>query len=250
MNQYKRKRKFILLFKSIKALGLVNGSLFWIKTFILRKSKLSVLGWRHPIYLRPGSYDLDVLLQFMSDKQYDMDYPENIKVIVDAGANIGLASVYFANKFPEAKIIAIEPDSDNFRQLVRNTENYPQVIPLKAGLWKNNTNLKIHDPGYGEWSLMVEETESQVGTLPAKTLDAICKDYSISGIDILKIDIEGSEKEVFESENGSWLHLVRMLIVEVHDQMKEGTANAVIHAVKNKEFNFYIKDENLVFLFK
>ncbi|MBK7427661.1 MAG: FkbM family methyltransferase [Saprospiraceae bacterium] len=250
MHKYKSKRKYILLFKSVKALGLIKGVLFWTKTMILKKSKLSISGWKHPIYLRPGSYDLDVLLQFMADKQYEMEYPDKIRVILDAGANIGLASAYFANKFPEAKIIAIEPDSDNYQQLLRNIKHYSNVVPIKAGLWKNNTNLKIYDPGFGEWSFMVEETESTEGSLPARTVDDICREYSISSIDIFKIDIEGSEKEVFESENGNWLHLVRMLIVEVHDQMKAGTANAVIHAVKNKDFNFYIKDENLVFVFK
>lgn len=249
MNQYKRKRNLILLFKSVKALGVFNGLIFWVKILVFKKTKISISGWQHPIYIRPGSYDIDVLMQFMADKQYDMEYPENVGIILDAGANIGLASVHFANKFPEAKIIAIEPDNDNFQQILRNIELYPNVIPLRGGVWRNNANLKIYDPGFGEWSLMVEETVSDEGTIPARTIESICQEYSIKSIDILKMDIEGSEKEVFESENGKWLHLVRMLIVEVHDNMKPGTANAVIHAVKNMNFNFYLKDENLVFYF-
>jgi len=49
-------------------------------------------------------------------------------LIIDCGANIGCASVWFATQYPKARILAVEPDPDNFRMLVRNSKPYA-VMP-------------------------------------------------------------------------------------------------------------------------
>jgi len=66
-------------------------------------------------------------------------------------------------------------------------------------------------------------------------------------IDIFKIDIEGSEKEVFESDNTEWLANTNVLIVEVHDKMKSGSSRAVFSAVSRYNYHFSMKGENLIF---
>ena len=70
---------------------------------------------------------------------------------MDAGANIGLASILFANRFPQAKIFAIEPEHDNFNLLADNVCTYDNIVPLHAALWGENATIHLTDPGDGAW---------------------------------------------------------------------------------------------------
>jgi hypothetical protein len=66
-------------------------------------------------------------------------------------------------------------------------------------------------------------------------------------IDILKIDIEGSEKELFESDYDYWLSRTKILIIELHDRLKPETSKTVFKALLNYQFSVIIKGQNLVF---
>src|SRR6266850_283034 len=183
---------------------------------------------KFPISLRVPSSDIPTYRQVFINQDYDFLVETPPKVIVDAGANIGLASVYFANKYPGAMIIAIEPEHDNFELLKRNVEPYRNVIPIHSALWNRNETIKLVDPGIGYWGFMTEETNTSENTLgkfshtvKATTLGNIIADYQLNKIDILKIDIEGAEKEVFE-DTSSWIGKVEALIIELHEHMKPG----------------------------
>jgi FkbM family methyltransferase len=76
--------------------------------------------------------------------------------IIDAGANIGLASVYFASRFPNARILAIEPERKNFEILVKNVERYPNVQPILGALWGERAEVEVVDRGLGNWGFMIE----------------------------------------------------------------------------------------------
>ena len=73
-------------------------------------------------------------MQVFLDNEYDFRAVERPQVIVDAGANIGLASILFANRYPQAKILAIEPEHDNFNLLADNVRSYDNIVPLQAAL--------------------------------------------------------------------------------------------------------------------
>ena len=113
--------------------------------------RFSIKNVSHPIYMRGNTSDYTTFLQVFVDFQYDKMLPEKVDVILDCGANIGLASIYFANKYPSAKIIAVEPESTNFEMLLRNTEDYSNITCLQKGIWDKKTNLKIIDNGEGNW---------------------------------------------------------------------------------------------------
>ena len=183
---------------------------------------------KFPISLRVPSSDIPTYKQVFINQDYDFLVETPPKVIVDAGANIGLASVYFANKYPGAMIIAIEPEKANFELLKRNVEPYRNVIPIHSALWNRNETIKLVDPGIGSWGFMTEETNTSENTLgkfshtvKPMTLGKIIADYQLNKIDILKIDIEGAEKEVFE-DTSSWIGKVEALIIELHEHMKPG----------------------------
>ena len=71
--------------------------------------------FRYPVYLRTGASDFPVFESVLVHRCYDIDYSISPKIIFDCGANIGLTTVFYANRFPEANIIAVEPEAGNFQ---------------------------------------------------------------------------------------------------------------------------------------
>jgi FkbM family methyltransferase len=169
--------------------------------------------------------------------------------MLDGGANIGLAAVYFAHRFPNAKIVAVEPSEENYKMIIKNTVKYPNVIAKQGGIWNDNKRLVIIDKAAYDNSFMVAEVaENTPESLPAFSIHSIMQEQGWSTLDVLKLDIEGSEKEVFEKNVEEWLPHTRMLIIEIHDNMRKGAAKSVFAAISKYDFTFSMHHENLVFI--
>lgn len=138
------------------------------------------------VFLRPGTTDQDVYDEIFISKEYDIDLGEP-RFIVDAGAHIGLSSVFFACKYPKATIIALEPEPLNFDLLIKNTKPYANIQPLQAGLWSRKTHLSIEDSNVPTWSFRVLESLSGEG-IPAIGVRDIMTDFEADHIDVLKIE--------------------------------------------------------------
>ena len=147
--------------------------------------------------------------------------------IVDAGANVGFASIYFANRWPNARIVAIEPDPANFEVLVENGKQYQNLTPVQAAVWKVNAKLDLFDPGKGAWGLQTKVSAD--GRVYGLTLPEIMRRYDMPQIDVLKMDIEGAEREVFEG-CADWIDCIGSLIVEIHDHSNPGAYASVMRA--------------------
>lgn len=233
------------LFRYMKAFGMLNGLAMFVKCELLEKEKISVRQYPCPLLLRKGTTDLKVFVEIFIFGAYDIDPGFTPEVIIDAGANIGLSAVLFANKYPDAKIIAIEPDSGNYRQLIRNTENYKNIIPVLGGIWNRNT--KLNTSSGAEWSVMVSDA-GVGGEINGFSIDELMKKYNLEEIDILKLDIEGSEAVVFESGYETWLPKVRILIVEIHDYLNKNASKNLFAAIS--KYNFTCKVMNGMFFFE
>jgi FkbM family methyltransferase len=193
--------------------------------------KITLNGNKFPMFLRIGTSDVNVFNAIFIGNEYKFTVKESPKIIIDAGANIGLSTVYFANKYPEAKIIAIEPEENNYKFLTKNTENYANVVRIKAALWDKIEEIDLVNTGLGNWGYMVS-TNNNYNQLKTRikenlhltktiTIGKIISDYGIEEIDILKMDIEGAEKEVF-SNASEWIGKVKSILVELHERMKNG----------------------------
>lgn len=206
---------------------------------------------QHALQLRAGTSDPEVFEQIYLSDEYDFDYQHTPELIVDAGANIGLAAVYFANRFPKATIICIEPERSNYEILCRNTEPYgPRIRRLRGALWGRPTHLEIRDIGSGEWAFMVEEIDQPTATsFRAFTVDEILDGSGFDRIDILKMDIEGAEKEVFEGDAERWLGRVDLLILELHERFKPGCEQAVASRVAHYPHDVQARGENVYYSF-
>jgi len=206
----------------------------------------------HPVNLRLRTTDVSLFEEIFIHSEYCFEPSRPPRIIVDAGANIGLTSVFFANKFPHAKIIAIEPEEANFKMLQKNANCYSNIFPIQAALWREETVLNLSNPGTGSWGYQTQEQHCDAieGCVLGMTVDKLMAQYGIDYIDLLKIDIEGSEKEVFETSS-SWIDKVGAIIVELHDHIKRGCSRSVYaatthfeHEWRKGETTFFVKKEH------
>jgi FkbM family methyltransferase len=175
-------------------------------------------------------------------REYDWNFSVPPKTIVDAGAYTGLSTVFFATRYPEAKIIAIEPDRANFELLMLNTTNISNVHTIRAALWAESGTVSLRDPGDGAWSFRLAESDQfrrgnasegadrATLSVTAVTLTDVMRDHGLEKIDLLKLDIEGCEKELFEN-SGPWIENVQAICLELHDRFKAGCSRAFYKAV-------------------
>ena len=205
---------------------------------------------KYPVYLRRKGSDFEVLMQVLYNQEYKIHVGLEAEYIIDGGANIGLASVHFKNRFPDAKIIAIEPESRNYEMVLKNTENYKEIYTEKSGLWSRDTHLEVVNSTVESWGFMVQECpEETKGSIPAVSISSLMKKYNFPRIDILKIDIEGSEKELFEENYHEWLSKTKILLIEVHDGMKKGASKTLFRALEKYNYHLSPVGENLMIRF-
>lgn len=205
--------------------------------------------------MRIDDSDIRVFKQIFVDNEYDsLNLPKVVDTIVDLGANIGLSALFFMKKYPDARIIAVEPDAINFEIMKRNLEDYSsQVTLLNAAIWPSDGEVSLveHDEsneGLGAWGYRTETlTEGAEGSVSAISIPTLMKQSSINYIDILKVDIEGAEYELFEKGYESWLDKVGLIIIETHDRFKPNSEAMVRNALKGRFTELPLKGENLFF---
>jgi len=212
------------------------------KEIVARSPALSA-----PVRLRMRTTDLDVYREVIRG-QYDLDLPFRPKVIVDAGANIGVTSIYFATKYPQTRIVAIEPERSNFEVLARNVRRYPSIIPVHAALWSRDGEIAVSNrnssTGAGECWAFVTKEGGDGARVRAVTLATLMSELKIAAVDLVKIDIEGAEQEMFEDVG--WLESVKCVVIELHDAFRPGCSAIVESALRG--FDRRRRGETTIFL--
>lgn len=199
------------------------------------------------------SSDVSVLNQIFAKREYEavtyemLKYvPKDFKVnMLDAGANIGYAAVYFKSVFPNAKIVCVEPEDSNFVQLQKNISLNGfniDVDLMKAGLWSREAYLKVKKDAFrdqAEWSFHVIETTEEEKELKGYSVTDIMRRMNWHTIDLLKIDIEGAETAIFEDDRdaSSFLSRTRFLVIEIHDEFK--IRNRIYEILRANQFVFF-----------
>jgi FkbM family methyltransferase len=200
------------------------------------------------VAIRLDTTDLYCLEKVFIAEEYRSPFPASPRFIVDAGANIGMATLYFAKQFPEARIFAIEPELSNFDLLARNCENLPNVTLVQAALWCDRRPLMILNSSAEKYAFRIADKSSgspSMVTIPAITVSDILHQTDAEGIDLLKLDIEGSELELFAENADQWLDRVKIIAIELHDRFKPGCAQAFYSALAPRKFVQEIRGENI-----
>lgn len=240
------KNFLILLFRYINHYK-VRGILLFVHLKILKSEHFFFKNYGS-INLRKNTSDYDIFNQVYLDLEYDIELGYQPQFIVDAGANIGLTSLFYSHKYPSAKILSLEPEEDNFKMLKINTDKNKNVAILKKALWNTSESIFLNHNTSND-SHQVSNKGEETNKIDTVTIDDIISLYSIDRIDILKIDVEGAEKEIFSSNFDKWLPKVNCLVIEQHDRIKEGCSNSLFKAVNNFPFSLSMRGELLIFKF-
>ena len=219
------------------------------------------------VWLREGTSDIAVLEQIFHTEEFNIStapqfawiraaYDRMLSagetpLVVDCGANVGLSCLYFAHHLPKAKIVGIEPASDNCAVARRNTAENPLIEIVEAAVHDKAAILEIADPGAEKFAYRVREaTRRTPGSVEAITIDQVMKRHSARRNLIVKVDIEGGEHALFRSNTG-WLDHTHLLIAETHDWLfpGQGTSATLFSAIAGRKFEVIQKGEYISFFF-
>jgi FkbM family methyltransferase len=236
-----------------RALGIQKGLKAYARLLLLEKFdrnerlvQIEVPGYRYPVFLRTHTSDVEVFEQFFVNRVFEFPLPASARFILDCGANVGYSAIHFAHRYPEAKIISVEPEISNFEILKRNVDAYPNITAIQAGIWNKPGRLKIINYGIALWGIQVAESEEQDSeTMPAITIEELLTRSPTGRIDILKMDIEGAELEVFSTGYESWLGVTDVMIIELHDRIRTGCSKSVYAATSKDNFNQWQDGEHV-----
>jgi FkbM family methyltransferase len=251
----KIKKKFRLARKLWRA-GDPGGATRWLAASLAGYWKPMQVGIRgHKITLRASSNDLSIALQTLCGEFAEvLEKVPALKhgLIIDAGGYLGTAAIAFAEAYPDATIVTIEPSPENFALLKVNTASYPNIRPLNKAIGSEPGTIHLKDRGLGHAGLTVVDqpkdnvSSAVIASVERITIPSILKDFGFSGIDIAKIDIEGAELDLLTSNIG-WLDETTAVCVELHDRIVSGCSDAWENATAGR-FNSKLEGEKFLSL--
>jgi len=213
------------------------------------------------ITFRPGTADSEVLSSIFSGGQYDTRvFPQDLTIqrwyerilagglrplIIDAGANIGAAAVWFGRRYPEALIVAVEPEPENSALCRRNVRPRDEVI--QGAIGSNPGYVTLDTEGKATDAFRTRREEG--GAVRVWWMDEIISSHPDCEPFIVKIDIEGFESDLFSDHTG-WVERVKAFFIEPHDWMLpgQGTSTAFQRRLSQEELDLVLVGENLVFV--
>lgn len=192
-----------------------------------RRTRRGERGWlrsknlQHPVLFRQGSTDLGVFAQIFITLEYlcfsDLVNPE---LIIDLGANVGYSAAYFLSRFKDAFLICVEPDAENFKLLEQNLAPYrDRCILIQAAVWPEMRQLWLDPATMGEeneWGRQVSDRASNGVPVEAVDIESLVAMTPFKRISILKVDIEGAEKELLSHNYQPWLDRTDNFCIEIH----------------------------------
>lgn len=216
-------------------------------------------------HFRAKSSDEGVIKQIFVNKDYDLRRLRRLPsllefvqrqekagrrpLIVDAGANIGASPIFFLSDIAKARIVAIEPDRENFDLLVKNTEGL-DVECIHGAVHAKSGRARLVNVGEGHWGYRTEVLggeEDGGDSIACVTINDI---YAANAVGyfpfIAKIDIEGGERDLF-SANTEWVAKTPLLIIELHDWLmpEQGTAAPFLKCIAGLDRDFVYLAENI-----
>ena len=210
--------------------------------------KVNVEGVAYPFCLRAGTSDYNAYRQVFVEHEYGRTQEANdVRNILDCGANAGYASIYFLNRFPDAKVICVEPDPDNAALCRLNLAPYGDRVRLvEAGVWDTVCDLVLIPSAFGggnKWGISVRprtsgEKVEEHDLVRAVNLPTLIQLSGNSTVDLLKVDIEGSEALVFAGSSTGWLPQIRNIVIELHGAGCESVFYAALEGYEYRKFHY------------
>jgi FkbM family methyltransferase len=180
-----------------------------------RRYRVKLLDRAHDLWLRTRGGDLFVLHEVFGTDCYALPGTviEDATVIVDLGANVGLTTLYYAARAPRARIVAVEPNPSNVAILRKNVDVLgSRVSVLEAAIAAVGGEARFDDSREA-WGGAI----SSAGTITVRalSLDDLIEQHRLDHIDVLKVDIEGGEVDLF-IPGARWPDRVKCVVAELH----------------------------------
>jgi len=206
-----------------------------------------ISGIQHPLYARAGTPDAVEIVHSVVREAYGKYLPNGeVRFVVDAGAYIGDATSWYLSKFPQSRVVALEPTPDSYAMLQRNCAPYgDRVRMINGALWFQDDFLDLVQNPSTSTGISVAKDAAGGGRVHAFSLNTIMDEAGADVIDILKLDIEGAELQLFQNDPDPWLSRTRCITMEIHS---EEASKAVHSAVQRFGFVRHRYRELFIFI--
>jgi len=214
----------------------------FLKHWIPDRIRTHRLFGRMLLYYSPTEL-LHGLHEIFVENIYKQQLPSS-PFIIDCGANIGLSVIYMKRLYPDATIIAFEPDEKNFDLLKKNIRAFAfeNVEARQEAVWVDNTVLQFS--GDGAMTSRIDSGFSK-NSVPVRAIRL--RDFLNRPVDFLKLDIEGAEYQVMNDITGN-LHFVRHLFLEYHGSFTQNKELAQLFVLLvDNGFYYYIKEATSIY---
>lgn len=233
----------------IARLGFLQAVGYLVRSRVAgRMVQVRLPGVATPIMLRGATSDVGVFESVFMRGEYPLPSQERPRIL-DLGANAGFASLYFSLGCPGARILAVEPEPDNYALLVRNLGPYPLARCLQGAVWSASRTLYLDRVGQPADSITLEAPGGERATGPAVQAYGVSELIALAGfdrVDVLKMDVEGAEREIFARGSDDWLDLVDAIYIETHDRFAPGSTQALFRALAGRAYDVEPRGENLL----
>lgn len=201
--------------------------------------------------MRPVSNDIYTFNEVFAEEVYGLIRRRlpDVRTVIDLGANIGLSSIYFLAHYPAARVLAVEPDPQNFALLTENLASYvnqKRATVVQGALWASDGPVVFERPsapGHVNQGAVVGSGEGNASerhfVVPGWTMPTLLTQAGFDRVDLLKVDIEGGEEHLFKGD-ASWLDRVGCLAIEFHDDTRQKSR----FDDRMREFGFTVEDAN------
>ena len=228
-------------------------------------------GHKRAVHFRPKTSDEGIIKDVFEGRAYDLGrlprgrelsaYFERKSgegkkaLVVDAGANIGAASLFFHLLLGKPRIVAVESSTENFRVMEENIAAF-DVRCVNAAISATKGLAQVVDPGTAGGFCAYQALPVGAGKalpgrpleiVPRVTVNDIYAEESARAFPfIVKVDIEGGEADLF-SANTEWVEQTPLVIVELHDWLlpKQGTSGPFLRCIAGLDRDFFPLGENV-----
>jgi len=187
---------------------------------------------RNEVFLREVGSDIHTFTEVFKEQVYRdlLSGGKECRTVIDLGANIGLAALYFAAHYPNCTLLAVEPHPGSYQILRLNLKDLireARCKTLNVAVWGKEIMLVGESGDEPEhYSMFAMQEAASAGSDGLRTIGlsmpGIIAESGFDTIDILKVDIEGAEVELFKGDV-SWLSRVRSIAIEFHGQSREAS---------------------------
>jgi FkbM family methyltransferase len=169
------------------------------------------------LLLRTYGGDLYLLHEIFLSRTYwiPLSWRRPVATVVDLGANVGLATLFLSQYFPTARFVCVEPNPANTAILKQNISSLGELAQVIEGAVNASSGEAWFEDSVECWRGRLCQDRNRGRLVRCYTMEEILTACDLSTIDVLKVDIEGAEQQLFGTRNG-WLSKVKVIIVELH----------------------------------